>query len=62
MCYPLSLVFGRDHDHEREERERRRIERLARYNAERERGLVHTEDWRDFMRAEQMWFNDREHR
>lgn len=36
---------------------RSRIHRLARYNAERMRGIVHTEDWKKHMNKEQAWFN-----
>lgn len=35
-----------------------RINRLATYNAEVGRGLVHTEDWRWLMEREQTWFDD----
>lgn len=38
--------------------DRWRIERLGQYNAERSRGIVHDDEWRDYMRAEQEWFND----
>jgi hypothetical protein len=41
-----------------EEMDRRwRIMRLATYNSERDRGLVHTDEWREFMAAEQAWFD-----
>lgn len=36
---------------------RSRIHRLATYNAEVQRGLVHTEAWAFHMAAEQEWFN-----
>jgi hypothetical protein len=35
-----------------------RIHRLATYNSEVHRGLVHTEEWQQFMGREQAWFND----
>lgn len=42
-----------------EQRERvSRINRLATFNAEVARGLVHTDDWRGFMRREQEWFDN----
>lgn len=40
------------------EDERTRIERLARYNGEKYRGLRHTEEWRELMAGEQVWFNE----
>ncbi len=35
-----------------------RMTRLATYNAEVGRGLVHTEEWIEFMRKEQEWWNN----
>lgn len=40
--------------------DRYRIERLADYNGEVSRGLVHTPEWRTLMAIEQDWFNRRE--
>ena len=34
-----------------------RVNRLARYNSEAARGLLHSEEWREFMAREQAWFN-----
>lgn len=34
-----------------------RIARLATYNAERARGILHTESWQDFMLGEQVEWN-----
>jgi hypothetical protein len=40
------------------ELERFRIQRLANYNSETGRGLVHTRDWTYFMVKEQMWYDN----
>jgi hypothetical protein len=34
-----------------------RTRRLATYNSERMRGLLHSEEWKDYMREEQDWFD-----
>jgi arginine deiminase len=40
-----------------------RIQRLATYNAEKQRGLMHTPQWIEMMEAEQAWyFNEMMHR
>lgn len=36
-----------------------RIARLGYYNGEVARGLVHTEEWKQHMREEQDWFDER---
>lgn len=37
-----------------------RLNRLATFNSERHRGIVHTEAWCDLMADEQEWFNQRQ--
>lgn len=38
--------------------ERARVERLGQYNAEVQRGILHTPDWDSLMDSEQEWFDD----
>jgi hypothetical protein len=39
---------------------RARVHKLAQYNAEVSRGIMHTDTWKEFMRIEQEWFNNKE--
>lgn len=36
---------------------RMRISRLAIYNSEKARGIMHTTEWKELMRQEQEWFD-----
>ena len=36
-----------------------RIRVLATYNSEKARGIVHTDEWKELMKQEQKWFDNR---
>ncbi len=54
-------IFGRREPDRDDELWRQRVERLARYNSERDRGIVHTPEWQELMEREQDEFNRRQH-
>jgi hypothetical protein len=54
----MELVLGRSRAHKYEQDlQQQRITRLATYNSEVHRGLVHTPEWKAYMAAEQVWFD-----
>lgn len=54
----MELVLGRGRAQKYEQDVRQqRISRLATYNSEVHRGLVHTPEWKAFMASEQVWFD-----
>lgn len=54
----FAIPWSKIHDgvHEQQDRESR-VNRLARFNSEAGRGILHTPEWTAFMAEEQEWFN-----